>query len=108
MIKWFSANNLVLNLDKMNIMKCTRNNSAHSKLHTGYKEKYVEESVNKTFLGFQIDNHINWKKHTEEMILKLSAACYAIRLMVHISNNNTHKSISYAYFHSIIKQTIIF
>ena len=33
----------------------------------------------------------------------LSAACYAIRLMVHISNINPLKSIYYAHFHSIIK-----
>ena len=80
----------------MNIMKCKRNNSAHSTLHTGYKEKYIEESVNTTFLGLQIDNHINWKNHIEAMIPKSSAACYAITSVVHISNINTHKSIYYA------------
>jgi hypothetical protein len=43
MIKWFAANNLVLNLDKMNIMKFITKNSSHSTLHIGYKEKYIEE-----------------------------------------------------------------
>ena len=38
----------------------------------------------------------------------LSGACYAIRLMAHISNINSLKSIYYAYFHSIIKYGIIF
>ena len=42
MIKWFAANNLVLNLDKENIMKLITKNSAHSTLHLGYKEKYME------------------------------------------------------------------
>ena len=42
------------------------------------------------------------------MIPKLSGACYVIRLMVHISNINTLKSIYSAYFHSIIKYGIIF
>jgi hypothetical protein len=37
MIKWFAANNLVLNLDKMSIMKFIRKNSSHSPLHIGYK-----------------------------------------------------------------------
>jgi len=37
MIKWFAANYLVLNLDKMNIMKLVTKNSAHSTLHIGYK-----------------------------------------------------------------------
>ena len=59
MIKWFSANNSVLNLDKMNIMKFITKNSSHSTLHIGYKEKYIEQTVNAKFLGLQIDIHIN-------------------------------------------------
>jgi hypothetical protein len=30
--------------------------------------------VKSKFLDLQIDNHINWKNHIEQMILKLSAA----------------------------------
>jgi hypothetical protein len=41
-----AANNLVLNLDKTNIMKFITKNSSHSTLCTGYKEKYTEETVN--------------------------------------------------------------
>jgi hypothetical protein len=44
------------------------------------------------FLGLQIDNHLNWKDHIEQMIPKLSAACFAVRWMVHISNISTLKS----------------
>jgi NADH:ubiquinone oxidoreductase subunit H len=43
----------------------------------------------------------------DQMIPKLSAACYAVRSMFHISNINTLKSIYFAYFHSIIKYGII-
>ena len=48
--------------------------------------------------------------HTEDMIAKLSAACYAVRSAVHNSNSNSNrpKSIYYAYFYSIIKHGIIF
>jgi hypothetical protein len=42
------------------------------------------------------------------MIPTLSAACYAVRSIVHISNIDTLKSIYYAYFHSVIKYGIIF
>ena len=38
MIKWFAANNLVLNLDNMNVMKFKTKNSCYSKLCIGYKE----------------------------------------------------------------------
>jgi len=37
------------------------------------------------------------------MIPKVSGACYAIRLLIHISNINTFKSIYCVYLHSIIK-----
>jgi len=41
------------------------------------------------------------------MILKLSGACYAVRLMAHISNINANKLICNAYFHYIGKYGII-
>jgi hypothetical protein len=88
-------------------MKFMTRNSAHSIFHIGYKEKYVEETVNIKFLVWQIDNHIKWKTNIEEMVPKLSAACYATRSVVHISNINTVKSIYNAYFHSVIKCGII-
>ena len=68
----------------------------------------MEETVNTKFLGLQTENHIHWKNHMEQIIPKLSAACYTIRLMVHISNINTLKSNYYAYFHSFIKYGVIF
>jgi len=96
-------NNLFINLNKRNIMKFVTKNSAHSKLHIGYKERFIEETVNTKFLGLQTDNNINWKNCTEEMIPKLSRACWAVRWMVHISNINTLQLIYHAYFHAIIK-----
>ena len=67
-------------------MKFKTENSLCSALCIGYKEKYIEEAVNTKFCGVPIDYHLNWKNHLEEMIPKLSGACYAIRLMVQISS----------------------
>ena len=41
MIKWFAAKTLVLNLEKTNIMKFITDNSSHSALRIGYKERYI-------------------------------------------------------------------
>ena len=41
MIKWFTASNIVLNLDKTNMMKFITKNSSRSTLHIGYKENHV-------------------------------------------------------------------
>ena len=54
----------------MNIMTFKTKKASHSTLHIGYKENYIEETVNSEFRGLQIDNHINWKNCIEQMILK--------------------------------------
>jgi hypothetical protein len=43
----------------MNTMEFITKNSSHSTLHTGYKEKYIKEKVNTSFLGLQINTHLN-------------------------------------------------
>jgi len=60
-------------------MKFMTKNSSHSTLHIGYKENYVEETVNTKSFVLQIDKHINWKNKTEQMIPRLHGACYAVR-----------------------------
>jgi len=74
-------------------MKFITKNSSHSILHIAYKGKYIEETVNTKFLSLQTDNHINWKNNIAQMIPQLSAACYAVRSTVHISNISTLTSI---------------
>jgi hypothetical protein len=37
--------NLVLNLDKTNVLKFTIKKLSHPSLHIGYKEKYLEETL---------------------------------------------------------------
>jgi hypothetical protein len=68
MIEWFSAKELVLNLEKTNIMKSVTNNLLYCALTMGHKGKYIKEAVNLKFLGTQTDNHLNWKNHIEQII----------------------------------------
>jgi len=107
MIEWFSANMLVLNLEKTNIMKYVTINQPYCALMISHKDKYIEEVVNLKFLGIQIGNHLNWKNHIDQIIPKLSVACYMVRQMYHICNNDTLRSIYFAYFHSIASSGII-
>ena len=46
MIEWFSANMLVLNLEKTNIMKFITINQPCCALTVSYKDKCIEEAVN--------------------------------------------------------------
>jgi hypothetical protein len=106
-IEWFSANKLVLNLGKTNIMKFVTNNLPYCALTIGHKDKHIEEAVNLKFLGIHINNYLNWKNHIDQIVPKLSAACYMVRQMYHICNNNTLKSVYFAYIHSIASYGII-
>ena len=108
MIKWFAACKFVLNLDKTNITKVITKNSSHSTLYIGYKGDNTERMVNTKPLGLQTDNHIYWKNHIEQMVPKSTAASYAIRLNISISNMNIVNSIYCAYFRSIVKYGLIF
>jgi hypothetical protein len=107
MSKWFPANKLSLNQDKINAINFIKNSPQYP-LHIWYNDKYTEEAVNTKFLRLQIDNHLNWKNHTDQLVPKLSAAQYAVISLLHINNTHTLKSTYFAYFHSLMKYGIIF
>jgi hypothetical protein len=67
--EWFSANKLVLNLGKTNIMKFVTNNLPYCALTIGHKDKHIEEVVNLKFLGIHIDSHLNWKNTLIKLFL---------------------------------------
>jgi hypothetical protein len=67
------------------------NYSLHSALLTSYEETPVEEMLSANVLGSLIDNDLNWTNPIEQMIPKLSGACYAVRSMFCNSNFTTLK-----------------
>ena len=75
--------------------------------------KFQQFSCEKTStlnVGNVTDNHcilINWKNHIDQIIPKLSAAFYMVKQMYYICNNDTLRSIYFAYFHSIASYGII-
>jgi hypothetical protein len=66
----FSAYKLVISLDKTKLMKFVTDNLPLYALSSVYNGRYFEGSANTTFRGLQIDNHLNWKNNTDQMILK--------------------------------------
>jgi len=85
----------------MIIIKFITNNSLHFVLCISYIEHYIEEAVTTKFLGVQSDNHLSWKNHTEQIISRLSEACYVVRSTVYISNIITLLSMYFTYCNSI-------
>ena len=54
-------------------------------------------------LGLHIDKDLNWKTHIQNLLPKLSSACYLIRRMYPLFNIRTLKMIYHAYFHSVME-----
>jgi hypothetical protein len=105
---WFKANKLILNFDKTNFMKFTTNNKTSINLNIGYDNKTTEEVLTTKFLGLQIDNNLNWKKHIQYFFPKLISACFPMRTVTPLLKVDTLKLIYFAYFHSIMSKTVNF
>jgi hypothetical protein len=59
---------MILNLDKTRIIKFITNKSPQRELKIGKDEKYIQMSINKKFLGLQMDKHLNRNNHIDLMI----------------------------------------
>jgi hypothetical protein len=55
-----------------------------------------------------ISDTLSWKGHIDMITLKLSQACYTVRVVKLFLSQDTLKKIYYAYFHSIMTYGIIF
>jgi hypothetical protein len=91
--KWLTANKLA----KRTVIKFITNNWPQYALNIGYNE----------IPWFTNWYHWNWKNRTDQVLPKLRTACHAVRLMFHISNTDTLKSIDFACFCSIMKYGIV-
>jgi hypothetical protein len=65
-----------------------KNNTCPS-LNIGSDNKLIEEVEANKFLGLQIDNNLNWEKHIEYIIPKLSSACFAMGTVVPLMTMDT-------------------
>ena len=92
---------------KTNIIKFTPKNSLLSPMAMEYANKLKNETISTRFLGMQINNHLNWKKHIDQILPKLSTACFLSRRLFHIPNIDVLRMVYFAYFHSIIKYGLI-
>jgi len=106
--EWFSFNGLTLNMKKTNIIKFSSNHSQNNLHQSSPDNNTITEVTNTNFLGLELDNNMNWKKHVIKILPKLSRACYAVRAMYPFSSLGTLKMIYFAYFHTRIQYGIIF
>jgi sarcosine oxidase/L-pipecolate oxidase len=81
----FEANQVALHI----IIKFTPIDPVYEHLKIEYKNITTEEVAGPEFLGMYIDNHMNWKCHIDQILPKLSAACFVIRKLFQVLNCDT-------------------
>jgi hypothetical protein len=90
-----------------NFMKFATNNNISINFNISYDNKTTEKVLTTKFLGLQLDNNLNWKKHTEYIYPKLSSGCFAIRAVIPLLKVDTVKLVYFAYFHSIMSYGVL-
>jgi hypothetical protein len=107
-VNWFTANTLVLNINKTNIIEFASKQSSNSSLTVAFGNLLMNEVPVIKFLGIQIDKNLNWKSHMEYILPKLSSAIFVIRSLSYFMSTETLRMVYFSYFHSILKYGIIF
>jgi hypothetical protein len=78
-LKWFQANQLVLNMEKTKIVKFIPANFSYSTPHmTSLEHLPVLTNVIKC-LVLQLDNQLSWKPPINYLLHKLSSVCFIMR-----------------------------
>jgi hypothetical protein len=72
-----------------------------------YQSKIITGIHNTKCLGLELDKNVSWKNIVQKIIPKLSSTCYLVRRMYHVANQPLFKMIDFAYFHVVMKYSIM-
>jgi hypothetical protein len=106
--KWFQNNRLVLNLNKTHMVKFTSPKTLVYPLHTAYNNQALNVIENIKFLGMNLDCHLTWKQHSDNLVKKLSTICFILRKLLPIVNKQVLRMVYFAHFQSQVGYGIIF
>jgi hypothetical protein len=77
----FNANLLSLNLDETHFIQFVAKNISSINFNITHGNKKIANVYNTKFLGLTLDNTLSWRTHTDNIILKLSSASFAYRVV---------------------------
>jgi hypothetical protein len=106
--EWFDINFLSLNYNKTQYVHFRTFNSETIHLDISYNNRCISNDINTRFLGITVDSSLSWKYHIDELMVKLSKACYAIRSLRPLVSTETLRMIYYSYFHAVMSFGMIF
>jgi hypothetical protein len=90
---WFRGNSLSLNFDKTFFLQFRSKNRYEINIKISCDNKLIKETKPTKFLGLDIDSSLSWKNHIDQMMIKLSRVCCAIRYVKHFMSQDTLRTI---------------
>ena len=103
---WFQANKLTLNVSKSECLIFGPNKK--STIKSIDVEDLAIPVVNHTkFLGIWLDDKLNWKRHVENLKIKLNKNYRILCNSKNMLNSNAQKSLYYAQIHSHLQYGIV-
>jgi hypothetical protein len=77
-------------------------------MKVGFGNKLISNALRTKFLGLTVGSILSWRTHIDHRIIKLSTACYVIRVLKPYMSHRTLLTICYSLFHSVMSSGIIF
>ena len=102
--EWFKNNLLSLNVNKTTYLHFWTKNIQNITL----MNNQITNSTNTKFLGLAIEETLSWKCHINQILLRLSSACCAIKVITPLMSEDILKMIYHSYVHSLMTNGIIF
>jgi hypothetical protein len=99
---------LSLSLNKTTYLQFQTKNSQKLDPDITLMNNQITNSTNTNFLGLAIEETLSWKRHINQILSRLSSACYAIRVITPLMLEDTLKMIYHSYVHLIMTYDIIF
>jgi hypothetical protein len=87
--EWFRNNLLSLNLDKTTYLQFQTKNSHIPSSNTILLNNQITNSRNTKFLGLTIEGTLSWKCNINQVLWRLSLACYAIKVIMPFMSEDT-------------------
>ena len=106
--EWFRNNLLFLNFNKTTYLQFRIKNSQKLSSNIKLLNNQITNSTNTKFLGLTIEEMLSWKCHINQILSRLSSACYAIKVIAPLMLEDILEMIYYSYVHSIITYCMIF
>ena len=103
---WFRSNLLTLNYDNTHILQFVTKKQKEIQQQIVTSNSVVTNTNSTKFLGLIIDSTLSWKKHVNELTLKLNKACYVTRTLTFLKSPEMLRMVYFSNFHFLMSYGI--